>query len=140
MVGLADDDVVNDRDAHDLARLAQLRRGFQVGVAGGAVAGGMVVGQDHAGGVVEDGGAEQFARMHEAGRGGADGDGMHGNDLHARVYGDRQEMLLRAVAQRLQDGQGGFGRGGVLAGGIGEDGAVGKGEGDDHGRRSDLFR
>lgn len=132
VVGFADDDVIDDLDAHDLAGFAQLRRRFQIGVTRGAVSGRVVVRQDDTCGVVEDGGAEELARMDEACRGSPDGDGMHGEDLHAHVDGDRQEMLLGAVSQGLQNGQGGFGCGGVGSGRIGKDGAVGECECNGH--------
>jgi len=82
---VADDDVVQQVNAHDLARLHQpLGHGHVLG-GGRRIAGGVVVGDDEAGGGGDDGVFVDLARVDDGGGQVADGDGA-GYLVELRAY------------------------------------------------------
>ena len=82
-VVFADDDVVADGDAADVASLDEFAGDLFVGVAGLADAGGVVVDEDDGGGAGEDGAFENFTGGDDEVFEGADGDDFDVDDLVA---------------------------------------------------------
>jgi len=72
---------------------------------GRRIPGGMIVGADDGGGIQEDGGFEDFARMHDAERQGADGNDVHADDgMFGVETGDKELFTIETVKEGTEYG------------------------------------
>lgn len=91
--------MVKERDAHQFPALGDGFGKLYVGIAGGGVAAGVVVRHDDAGGVGDEGGAEDGARVGGDGGEGAAGDEAAADELFAAVQHEQDQVFLCLITQ-----------------------------------------
>lgn len=145
--GGSENEVVENVDAEQLARVVELERNGEILGGGSGIAGGVIVGEHDGGGEVADRGFENLAWMDEGAGEGADGDDLAVDKLVAGVEvegdevffvfianvgelidgvlgrgddGERIVVAVRGAARELESGEDGDGLGGADTFGLAE--------------------